>query len=348
MANLTSLPGIIDILRARKARRKDVLVDSAGDLNFRWIEGGMLPEGFYMTVDGHDMMLTSGAEKTASYCIKQNDPRWFSRFMDTQYFPKSFRNYAHKRGFVVRTDGHNVTAVLPDNYAISNTVDLLEGDFLPLLESSFGQIRGGQLMQEGDGDMDIVRIVCGDNCVPGMEDRFGQHLMFMLCCSENGLDSTTTSLGLWRDASGTGTVRKSTVARWGHKSSPDNFMKKTADVVLSMAFYHNQFSQVFGELVKLKMPRSDYAEMEFSDVVNLLHRCELITERHKKNTLQYVNGLTEDGRRMETHYDLFCCLSRGAADILQSGPRLLAEQVTMELFTGAGGLNALLSKAVEK
>ncbi len=342
---------VLSRLKKRRDRRKDVLVSDPVDLHFRWEEAGYgNPEGgFYMKIDGKDMLLTSGAEKTASQIIGQKDSNWHKRYQDPDFFPKAFRNFSHKAGFMIRHDGHNVQAVLSENYRIRDAYDLLVEDFLPLVSENIGEIRGIGHTQEGDGDLDSLRVVLGSNIVPGVNDRYGQYLMFLLSTSDNGLYESKTWLGMYRSASASASLRGQTAAKWTHKSSPEKFMARTSDTVRNMAYYQGQFAKVMEALARAPLPiGADNDPLPATDVLLILRKGGLLSQSHYDAAKIYANSLTEDGRPCTSQYDVFNACGRGAQDLLNPNLRHKAEEATMLIFTEPGGLAEQLRRAIEK
>lgn len=353
LSGLEPVETVLARLKKRMERRQDVQIDNPIDLNFRWVEAGVgQPEGrFYFTLDGKDMPLTDGAVKTAAARIDQKNPRWFQKFDDPDYFPKSFRNYNHKTGFMVRHDGNEIQAVLPDTYRVTNAYDLLVGDFLPLVTENFGALRGIGHEFDGDGDYDSFRIVGGDNLLAsaGAADEIGQYLLFQLSMSENGLSDTKTWLGLYRPVSTTSALRGQTCSKWSHKVDGDKFFGRTSEMVRHTGYFNVRFTKIMGAMLAEPLPVDDQDQrMAAVDVLTILKQGRLITQNHYDNAKVYANGLTEAGTPHNTQYDLFCALTRGAQDLLNPHQKEKAEEASMLLFTERGGLLGQIQRALEK
>ena len=345
---------VIDRIQARKNRRIDSFVNSADELQFQMRVAGVgyPADTLTMTIDGLEMPLTEGAIKTTALLINQSKPSWFQRFSDPQFFPKLFRNYQHKRGFLVRHDGFQVYAVLPDTYQIADAYELLEQNFLPSLEEHFGNVRGIEHIIGGDddGDLESFRVICGDNLVP-VEDKMGQYLMFMLSTSDNGLADTRCWIGLYRPISQSVAVRKQTSANWSHRTDSTEFFGKAGDRVRDTGYYKKAFQAHFSEMVNepLQMRDDDSGIlMSCADLVELLKKMKLIGSGHYKAARLYANSLTEDGRPRNTLYDCFNCLAIGAKDLTNLAQRQKAEESTMTLFTSKGGISEQIRRAYER
>ena len=347
---LENIEDVVDRLRNRQKRRHDVFIDDVADLRFRHQEGGVDREdAFVMTVDGVDMPLTDGANQTASAMIKQKNPDWFSRFQDPDYFPKSFRNFSHNTGFLIRHDGHRIQAVLPNTYVVRDSYELLVEDFLPLVEENIGKLQGIGHFQEGDGDLDAFRLICSKNVVDGIDEKYGHYLMFLLSTSENALHDTIAWLGLYRSISASAAIRSQTRTKWSHRNSGERFRNKTSDVVRGMGYYQNSFSKVLTALLNQPLPLGeDGREMDAVDVLTILKDGKMITPSHFAAAKLHANSLTEDGRPHRTQYDLFNACTRGAQDILSPSLRHKAEEVSMSLFTEPGGLLMQIQRAFER
>jgi hypothetical protein len=352
--NLNGLESVEDVIQrvgARKARRHDVYMDNPTDLGFTWHEvRGEADGDFFMTIDKVEMRLTEGALKTAAMMIGQKNPKWFSRFADENFLPKSFRNFGHQTGFLIRHDGREIQAVLPDSYRVRDAYELLHEDFLPSLEDNIGGIRGIAAVEEGDGDLGSYRVVCGDNILPGVADDMGQYMMFLLSTSENGLAKTQAWIGTYRSISQTAALRGQTGASWGHKNEGTRFFDRTGEAIQGLGIYRQQFGGVMVEMAKTSLPSLDDGKtvMAPEDVLGLLHRGKLLTKSHYDAAKQYATQLTEDKRKVSTEYDLFNCCTKGAQELENVQQRQKAEEQSMAIFTGSGGLVGNLMKALEK
>jgi hypothetical protein len=343
---------ILSRLLQRQQRRIDSNIKDPIDLGFQFKSAGFgqPDDGFWMKIDGLEMPLTEGAVKTAAALIGQKNPAWFNKFDDIQFFPKLFRNYQHKTGFLVRHDGTQVYAVLPDDYRVADAYDLLTDQLLPLMEESVGGIRGVAHVYSGadEGDAESFRIVAGDNIMP-LTDEYGQFAMVQLATSDNGLIDTKMWLGLYRAISTTASLRGQTVAKWSHKSEGEPFFSKVGDTVRAIGDYRASYQRIFSELLKEPLPRqTDGSDTPCADLLTLMRKGKLITKQHYDASVQYANGITEDGRQHTTQYDCYNCLTRGAADLVGMDQRHKAEEAALALFTSAGGVVDQLKRAFDK
>ncbi len=348
LPNLESVDTVLERLRLRSRNRHDVFIDDAVDLYFRWEPGGL--GGYYMKIDGIDMPLTSGAVKTAAQRINQKNPAWFKSFVDENYFPKSFRNFAHRSGFLIRHDGKYVQAVLPSKHHIADPHQLLTETFLPALTESMGNIHGVIHQFDQDGDEDSFKLVCGQNIIPTVPDGLGQYMMFSYSTSENGLFDTRTWVGLYRSICQSAAIRGQSCSRWTHKSDAENFLSKTGETIRNFGDYSEAFSKVFIAMTLEPLPKNESTNeiMNAMDMLNILVKGGIMTKDHFKMCRAYANQQTEDNRDITTHYDLFTVITRGARDIINHRLREKAEEVAFKIFTSSGGLMETVRRSMER
>lgn len=345
---MESFDKVMDRLDFRAKNRVNLDVDWVSDLQIHYAEqdSSKSKSGYYAKIDGKDMLLTSGAIKTACRLVKISDPTFFNQFEDRDEFPRVLRKgidegKRKRKGVLVRHNGLEVTSILAPDYKIKDANELL-ADFIGPLKENLGEPVGVYSLEQGNGDICDYRIVMGDNLVPELNPEHGQFLMFMLTTSENGLCDTRSILGSYRNICQNSAIREQTLCKWDHKSLPNKFYSKTASTIQQIGFYTDRFSQVFQALVKAKL------DVPAVDLVSELKRSKLITKGHAEMALMAAGEPTEDGREHETYYDLFNVLTRGARNLPSILNREQAEQSTLELFSEPGGIQEQLRIAHEK
>jgi hypothetical protein len=346
-AELEHLDDVITRLKRRQNFIHNVYIDSPGKLDFIVREAGVNynEDTFTMNINGQEMPLSEGAIKTAAAMIGQKNHKWFKRFADPQFFPKAFNNYNHKQGFLIRHDGNNIVAVLPDTYQICDIYTLLTEEFLPCLKKDFGEIVAVEHKPEGDfeGDYDTIKIICGKNLVTSIpESRAGLRLMLMISSSDHGLEDTKVCLGLYRPTSGTCGLREQTNSKWAWHHKPEQFatfLSRSKNNINQMSFYAKAFSELFSELAITDLPILDDSSPTCAHMADVLKKLKLISNKVWNNSKFYVQNATD-----HSQYNLFCCLIAAAKDIESRNQRMAEEFSLLKLFTKKGGIYKAIRK----
>jgi hypothetical protein len=345
---LLSVQEILAHTRYRADHRETLQVESAADLGIHYQDRGNGTSGFYAAVpvtnaDGSvrmkELPLSHGAVMTACWTMPGRPSiETFAAADDPSAFPKFFQNVmdSQKRkqhGMLVRHDGLQINAVLPPNYVVKDSADLLE-EFIPALRDNVGDIVGVLGLEQGYGDIASYRIVMGNNIMQGIEPDKGQYLMFNINTSETGLIDTKTSLGLYRTFCTNSAIRTQTLSRWDHRTPFSPFYDKSARVIRESGYLQESYSKIFAELLGTPLP------FPALDLIHAFRREQLITRGHAEVALIHAESSAS-----ETQYDLFNIMTRSAQDLPTISARELAEEASMKLFTEPGGVLAALQRA---
>jgi hypothetical protein len=173
--------------------------------------------------------------------------------------------------------------------------------------------------------------------------------MFLLGCSETGATflggaDCCTSLGMFRTSCTNSAVRAATTVKWNHRSKTmETFFGDSIERIRQIGYYQNKYEAIFDQLLNTKIegftPR---------DLLSAMHQEKLITSGHYDAAEMYVREKTEDGRPVETQYDMFNVLTRAAHELESLVARQQAETRTLHLFTEKGGVFDRLRNAAEE
>jgi hypothetical protein len=347
LGDLRNVDKELERLHVRSKGRENIFVDRVMDLGIHWKDQGHNNRsGYFAKIDGRELPLTDGAIKTACRMVK-TEPKYFSQFKDKSEFPRALikgidDGKRRDKGVLIRHNGLQVTAVLPQDYKVHDSAHLME-DFLEPLKENLGDIKGIQSLEQGDGDICSYRIVMGTNIMPSLDDMHGQFMAFFVTTSENGIVPTICTLGLYRAVCTNTALREQTITRWDHrKVGFSAFYEKVAGVIHKTSYFQSQYSAVFEEL--LKTPLGDMAA---TDLISAMYGNRLITKQHAETAALYAGNQTEDGRQVSTQWDLFNVLTAAARDLPGVQAREQAESKTLTLFTDPGGLAEQLRRAHE-
>jgi hypothetical protein len=276
----------------------------------------------------------------------KTEPKYFSQFQDKSEFPRALvkgidDGKRQDKGVLVRHDGMNITAILPQDYRVHDAAHLLES-FLEPLKDNLGDIRGVQSLEQGGGDICSYRVVMGANIMPSLDDKHGQFMAFFITTSENGIIPTVCTLGLYRAVCTNTAIREQTINKWDHRSGVNAFYEKVAGVIHKTGYYQSQYSAIFAELLNTPLG------IPASDLISAMHGNRLITKSHADTALLYAGNQTEDGRQVTTHWDLFNVMTASARDLPTVQAREQAESKTLTLFTDPGGLGEHLRRSHDR
>jgi len=349
-----------DVLNRLKIRRDgyvNVDIEKVSQLGIRWMEkdNDHRDSGWYAKIDGRDLKLSNQAVNSVSKMVKVTDMRYWNQFADKNAFPKTLSHIlentpsqssvdrAEPKRLMIRHDGIQVRAILPYEYKVKDAYDLLS-DFLTMVSESMGKINGVSSLETGDsGDINSYRVVVGTNIVPALKADMGQYMMFMLACSETGANvyggsSAATALGLFRTSCTNSAIRETQVVKWNHRSNGlDRFITETGEKLRHTGYYQDQYASIFGELLKEKL-----GEANPRDLLHAMRSMSLISTAHSEACERYVDAPTEDGRPVETQYDMFNVMTRGAQDLSSLAQRQQAESRALNMFTSPGGIYKML------
>jgi hypothetical protein len=344
---LESYDNVMKNLRYRAEHTENYDLEAIRDLNIQWHDQG--PEksksGYYAKMNGTDRRLTDGAMKTACRLLK-TEPKYFSQFEDRMEFPRALNKGIDEgkrknKGVMVRSNGMEVTAILPPDYVIRDSATLLE-DFIEPLNENLGDIKGVSALEQGNGDICSYRIVMGSNLMTSIDSKLGQYLMFVLSTSEHGIVPTKSTFGLYRTICTNSAIRQQEMSQWDHKSGFGRFYDDTASTIKTSGYFQDEYSRVFTNLLNAPL------EIPALDFVNELSRTDLISRNQADLARLYVMIPTEDGRECENYYDAFNALTRAARDLPSIQAREYAESRTLRLFTDEGGIREALRRASDK
>ena len=338
---------VMDELLVRKQSRKTIYPEHVMDLDIRWFDQDRSHEkdGWYAKIDGTDMILDPNAVRTASKLIKSRSSYW-QQFQDKNAFPASLRHILdnkkipkHAEGRVcVRHNGKSVNAILHPLYEVRDAYDMLQ-PMLEEAESSIGEVRGISVIESSSGDIFSYRIVVGQNFIPQVSAQYGQYSMILLYTSEVGACESGTGQGMFRTSCTNSSILRALMKTWNHLSDSEDFYSETHKNIRLCGYYQGQYAKIFGELLNTKL------DVPGEDLLKALLEERLITSGHYDASAMYIDTPTEDGRPIQTQYDFFNVLTRGAQDIDSIVARQKAESVAMTLFTDPGGVFEQIRKA---
>ena len=332
---------VIDLFKRRHESRTTLFYDKVVDLGIRWLDQGPShsASGYYARIDGVDMLLTPNAISTGSRLIKAT-PKFWDQFPDKNAFPTTLSHIMANRedgGLLVRHDGIRVNAILHQDYVIKDMIDFINV-FFEYLQDNVGEISGISVREDGDNDIYSLLVMMGDNLLPEIKSEFGQHMMWSIRMSETGAVDTQTMMGIFRTICLNSATRINKNTSWNHRAEWDNFWQRSLENIKEFSYYADQFGKIFSTLLKAKL------ELPASDLIRALYDKELIAKKHMEFAIDLSNQPTEDGRVVETQYDLFNILTQAAQEL----PTLIAHERaaanTMEIFTIPGGLERVCNR----
>jgi hypothetical protein len=343
-------------LRAGGYRNSDI--DAVSDLKIGWRESDAShrDSGWYGTIHGRELMLSDQAVRGASKMIGQHNPKHWRMYPDKDAFPKALEhilvnpamvgNRKNAKRLLIRDDGIHIRAILPQTYKIMDAAQALD-IFTTQIKQNVGTIQGISTLMDGDaGDLMSYRIVMDTNIMPSLAREHGQFMMFMLAISETGASfkgaTCLTSIGSFRTSCTNSAVRDATTSKWNHRvSGEDRFFGDTNERIRQMGYYQDRYTAIFNELLNAKLDNT----VQPRDILRAFHQEKLITSGHFDAAEMYIREKTEDGRKVETQYDLFNVLTRAAHDLESLVARQTAETRTLHLFTEKGGIYERLRNA---
>jgi hypothetical protein len=139
-------------------------------------------------------------------------------------------------------------------------------------------------------------------------------------------------------------IREQLVTKWNHRSKGlDRFYEDSGERIQQIGYYQDQFASVFADLVNARL-----GEVSPREMLNAFHHEKLITSGHFDAAELYIDTQTEDGRPVETQYDMFNVLTLAAQDLPTLAQRHAAETRMMHLFTEKGGIFQRMREAAEE
>lgn len=351
---------VLERLKVRAKAYENFDVDKVSELGIKWYDqdADHRESGYYARINNRDLQLSKQAMKSASSMVKVSDVRYWNQFPDRNAFPTTLAhilenaamsgNRMNAKRLLVRHDGMKVRTIQPFTYKIKDAYDLLS-DFVTMITETVGSIQGISSIEEGDvGDICSYRVVLDTNIIPALEKDLGQHMMFLLACSETGANvmpgaSAATALGLYRTTCLNSAIREQLVTKWNHRSKGlDRFYENSGERIQQIGYYQDQYASIFSELLSATLGSVSAREM----LTAFLHE-KLITTSHFDAADIYIDTPTEDGRPIETQYDLFNVLTLSAQDLPSLAQRHAAETRALHLFTEKGGVFERIRKAAE-
>jgi hypothetical protein len=348
---MESVNATLERLKARAATRRQVDVERLTQLNLRWEDQSQTraKSGYYARIGGNDMRLGDGAVKTLNRLIKgPADLKHWENYSDRNAFCKAAVNILdnparRSHGVILLHDQHEVNAFLPSSYLVRSAYTMLSEFVEMLTDSNLTNIRGIDSIEYGDGDNCSYRVAMGNNIITDTKEEHGQLMMFMLSMSETGQTNCRTSLGMYRPICTNTGIEVQTLSNWSHRAgSEERFYNATGDNIRLTSYMQNAFSSLFSVLLKTPLEADPIVYLNTMKVV------KLITREHWTNAKVWATMPCEDGRKCETHYDLFNALTHGAQELTSLSQREVAEQTSMEMFSTPGGLDAVLRAAAAK
>jgi hypothetical protein len=338
---------VMDRLSFRKDHTWIQKVGDPASLNIHWEDQGNQhsQSGYYAKVDGEELRLTTGAINTACQMIKAKPSFFFGsgQFQDRNAFPTTLCHILRGRkdsSVKLAHNGLEVTAILPVVHEIRSAYDMLT-DFLDEV-SKCGELKGIQAIEQGNGDIGSYRIVMGNNLIPSMQSKFGQYMSFLLEMSETGQIPTKTTISLFRTICTNSGIRGTTDVTWDHRSPSGRFYDRTMETIRHLGYFGEQYGKVFGEMANTPLG------MPAEDLLHGMKHEKLITNAHfEAAVIQLATG-TEDGRQVETHYDMYNALTRAAQDMPSLTARSRAEAKSLEIMTAPGGVREKLREAASR
>lgn len=359
-AKVQPLQDVLEIAATRAKGYENLDVDRISDLKIGWhdTDASHRDSGWYAKVGSRDLILSDQAVRSASKLIGQHDPRHWKLYPDRNAFPTALAhildnsatsgNRKNPKRLLVRHDGIKIRAILPFTYKIRDAAEML-GNFADQINRSVGEIQGVSVLEDGEpGDLCSYRIVMNQNIMPSLRAEFGQFMMFLLAVSETGWSfaagaDAATSLGLFCTSCTNSAIRASLTSKWNHRTkTQDKFFGDSTERIRTTGYYQNKYTRIFNELLNAKLDVSP------PDLLKAFHGEKLITSGHYDAAELYVREKTEDGRRVETQYDLFNVLTRSAQDLPSLTQRQTAETRTLHLFTESGGIFERLRNAAQE
>lgn len=360
-APIVSLEDALEAASLRAKGYTNLDVDRVNDLNIGWrnADSNHRDSGWYAKIGSRELILSDQAVRGASKLILQPNPQHWKQYPDKDAFPKALNhilgnsatsgNRKNPKRLLVRHDGIKVRAILPFTYKINDAAEMLSL-FAEQIHKHVGPIQGVSVLEDGDpGDMVSYRVVMDMNIMPSLRKELGQHMMFLLAASEtgatfNGGADAFTALGTFRTVCTNSAVRATTTCKWNHRSkSQDRFFGDTTERIRQTGYYQDKYASIFNELLGAKLK-----DLKPRDLLKAFHSEKLITSGHYDAAELYVREKTEDGRDVETQYDLFNVLTRAAHDLPSLVQRQTAETRTLHLFTEQGGFFERLRNAAEE
>lgn len=352
----TPFETVLKATRQRALNRQNLDVDRIKDLGIEYSDTHpQLPNGGYVATKlkdskGRAMALNESAIAGAMKLLgaKRN---FFAGFEDRDALPKMLINKLDnparqgEHTFKVRTGWTSdegrfaevITAILPGSYQIRDANVQLQ-QFAEMVHENLGPIRGVQVSETGYGDALAYRMIVGNNIMKGTREDAGQHMMFSLRMSENGLFDDEAALGLYRLICANGAMGWDTasIATWSHKTELTDYTNKAGKTITATSRFQQLWSPIFDNMAqaKLEHPAADYLHM--------MKTRQMITDRHYQMADSHAKSGMEP---TDTHYDLYNLLTRGAQDLPSLLQRYQAERKTLKLFTEDGGFVPALDKA---
>lgn len=352
---------VLSRLEIRSKAYENLDVDKVSDLNIHWSDqdNEHRTSGWYAKIGNRDLMLSEQAIRGASKMVKVSDIKYWNQFPDRNAFPTTLAhilehaamsgNRQNAKRLLVRHDGINVRAIQPFVYKIKDAYELV-ADFVQMLAENVGEIHGISSVEDGDpGDICSYRVVVGQNIMPMLKDEYGQYMMWLIACSETGAivcpgATAATAMGVYRTSCLNSAIREKLITKWNHRSKGlEKFYNESADRIRMMGYYRDQYADIFKELLSYKL-----VDVAPRDLLAAFESEKLITSGHYDAAEMYIDMPTEDGRPVETQYDLFNVLTKSAQELPSLAQRQAAETRALHLFTEKGGIFERLRTAAQE
>lgn len=347
LAGIQPVEKVLEHVCYRRDHRETMTIQHPRELAMAYQDQGPShsQSGYFAKIGGKELRLSGAALTGLNKLILQpKGMKHWDQYRDQNAMVKAVNNIYDEKAdpsMVVRHNGLEVTAILSPNHEIRDAADLLE-DFIEPMEERMGDIRGVVAQEEGNGDICSYRFVMGDNFLKGMDDKYGQFMMFLLSCSESGIKPTVTTLGTFRTICTNSAVKIQTIAKWDCKSDFAGFHDKTSETLRMAEHLQKGYAELFGTLANVKL------KDEPLDMLHALKNEGLISRGHYDAAKVYAQENTEDGRPVTTQYDLFNALTRAARDLGSIQSQQQAEERALTLFTEPGGVMSRLVEAAAK
>jgi hypothetical protein len=143
--------------------------------------------------------------------------------------------------------------------------------------------------------------------------------------------TSATVLGLFRTICTNSSVHAPLLNKWNNNiEGLEKFFQLTGKRIEQITYYQDNLGRIMSDMARAQLV------LPVDEILSMMSTKRLITGAHSQAAGFLSMNKTEDGRAIETQYDLFNLLTNAAQD-LPFHARQNAEATTMELFTGKGG-----------
>lgn len=349
-----------DAMNKVQKREEDLRYWQAGtskDLGLEWIPADSDAEkrGGVFIVHHSDLGKDPvELDKTAikSACMMMNT-KWsfYRQFPDPeQKFVKDFSTFMdHKGNGVVfctgsARDGLNrrVESIVPSNFDRTSDAQIL-GAILYRLNQDFAkQVRGVQILQDGENGTFNYRILFGRSMMNEDPSDPTKSVLPMLSfvSSEIGLAESKIALGLYRIYCRNGMMRtdwEGGIAKWKRRNGPNEFIRKAGDVIGNVGHFATGIASTLGP--RMNMPLvAPAVEM----LMNFAQR-SLIGFKHAE-----AARMASEYSPAHTEYDFLNILTDSAKHLSPISSRQLAESNALRLAMQPNGFSGVYSEGFNK